>query len=180
MSFGMDTTDGFGLPDPVEIALPKGCIACRGKIDRIDRRPAAHEWEVWDYKTGSTWGFTGSDYTAGGTQLQHALYAIAAEKFLRRSADPKAKVVATGYLFPTEKGRGEVFRRDPRRIKEALMVIDVILDLIREGIFLGREDQCRFCDYLEICGSGVRDRRKALESANDPAMQRVVEVLGHA
>lgn len=180
VSFGLGEVEGIALADPVAIALPGGTIHCRGKIDRMDRRPAAHEWEVWDYKTGSAWDYASSDYTAGGKQLQHAIYALAAQETLRRFADPKAKVVTSGYLFPTEKGRGEVFRRNPARVHEALTVIDGILDLIRDGIFVGREDKCKFCEYTALCGGAVKDRRKALEGAGDPSLARLQQVLDHA
>jgi RecB family exonuclease len=178
VSFGLEDAEGNSLRDPVEIALPGGAIRCRGKIDRMDRRPVAHEWEVWDYKTGSSWGYRARDYTAGGRQLQHAIYALAATAILQ-GVDPQAKVVASGYLFPTEKGRGEVFRRDPSRLPEALLVMDAILDLIRDGVFLPREEKCRFCDYVPLCGSGVRARRIVLEEAGDPSTIRLKEVLDH-
>lgn len=178
VSFGRDEAEGIPLRDPVEIALPGGAIQYRGMIDRIDRRPAAHEWEVWDYKTGSSRGYARGAYTAGGRQLQHALYALAAKAVLRGS-DPEAQVVVSGYLFPTEKGRGESFPRDPARVHEALAVIDAILNLIRDGVFVGLEEKCRFCDYAALCGAAVKDRRKALERAGDPSLARLQEVLDH-
>jgi RecB family exonuclease len=164
----------------VEIPLPGGPISCRGKIDRIDRRPAAHEWEVWDYKTGTSRYFGTNDYTAGGTQLQHAIYALAAEQFLRQSVDPQATVVGSGYLFPTERGRGEEFRRDPARIPEALAVMDRILDLIRDGMFVGRGERCKYCDYAALCGTGAKARWKALQGVGDPGVGRLIEVLDYA
>jgi RecB family exonuclease len=180
VSFGLKATEGIGLLDPVEIHLHGGPISCRGKIDRIDRRPAAHEWEVWDYKTGTSRYFAANNYTAGGTQLQHAIYALAAEQFLRQTADPQATVVGSGYLFPTERGRGEAFRRDPARTPEAREVIGRILDLIRDGMFVGRGERCTFCDYAALCGSGAKARWKTLEGAGDPGVGRLAEVRDHA
>ena len=94
--------------------------------------------------------------------------------------DAQATVAASGYLFPTEKGRGEVFTRDPARIPEALVVIDAILDLIRDGVFLGLEGKCGLCDYAAPCGAAVKERRQALEGMDDPSLKRVNEVLSHA
>jgi hypothetical protein len=88
-------------------------------------------------------------------------------------------VVVSGYLFPTEKGGGEFFRRDPGRVPEALTVITAILDLIRDGVFVPLEDKCRFCDFAPLCGSGVKARRQALEAASDPSLARLQEVLDH-
>jgi len=73
----------------------------------------------------------------------------------------------------------EEFRRNPARLQEALAVIDAILDLIRDGVFVGREEKCKFCDYAPPCGEAVKDRRKALEGAGDPSMKRLSEVLDH-
>ena len=180
VSFGLKEAGASALSNPVEIPLPGGPISCRGKIDRIDRRPATHEWEVWDYKTGTSRYFGANDYTAGGTQLQHAIYALAAEQFLRQSVDPQATVVGSGYLFPTERGGGEEFRRDPARVPEALAVMDRILDLIRDGMFVGRAERCKYCDYAALCGTGAKARWKALQGVGDPGVGRLIEVLDHA
>ena len=53
------------------------------RIDRVDRC-GKNEYEVWDYKTGSKWGFRDEGYLNRGRHLQHALYAVAAEIILRR------------------------------------------------------------------------------------------------
>jgi len=80
-------------------------LSTSGRIDRIDRS-AEHEYEVWDYKTGSSYGYKEEGYLDRGRQLQHALYAEAAEIILKRDRDKKAKVVRSGYFFPGAKGEG--------------------------------------------------------------------------
>jgi ATP-dependent helicase/DNAse subunit B len=179
VGFGMADAKGIGTPTPVEIRLPGGTIALRGKIDRIDRLPRAHAWEVWDYKTGQSKTYRPTQYTDGGTQLQHALYARVAETLLRQSVDPKASVVGSGYLFPTERGGGVAIRRDPKRADEALAVVAQICDGIRDGIFLVADAWCDYCDYAPVCGRWGAARGKALKDAGDPAAARLSEVWDH-
>lgn len=179
VGFGMEGAEGIGTTTPVEIRLPGGTIALRGKIDRIDRLSRAHAWEVWDYKTGQSKTYLRTQYTNGGTQLQHALYAKVAETLLRQSVDPKATVVGSGYLFPTERGGGAAIRRDPARADEALAVVAQICDGIRDGIFLVADAWCDYCDYAPVCGSRGAARWKALEGAGDPAAARMTEVWSH-
>jgi RecB family exonuclease len=179
VAFGLEPAGDLGTPTPITITLPGGTIALRGKIDRIDQLPQPHAWEVWDYKTGSARSYARQAYTDGGTHFQHALYAVVAQQLLRRSVDPQATVVGSGYLFPTEKGTGEAIRRDPARAPEALAVLDQILDLIRDGVFLGTEAWCESCDYAPVCGRWGAARWKALEAAGDPAALRLNEVWDH-
>ncbi len=180
VAFGLDEADGIGTKEPIEIALPVGRIGIRGKIDRLDRLPQTHAWEVWDYKTGRVKEFRGPVYTSGGTQLQHALYALAARALLRRTVDPAARIAGSGYLFPTEGGEGEAIRRDPGRTDEALAVVGRILDGIRDGIFLGSGDGCGYCDYAPVCRGSGKARWKHLETKGDPAAARLSEVWNHA
>ena len=113
----------FGIPqkgiespstkEPVEIALKGGKkFRLRGRIDRVDRSKAG-EFEIWDYKTGSTWGYKEQEYVKQGRHLQPALYAAAAEVLLQEGKGKKAKVARSGYYFPTAKGNGLRIVRSP-------------------------------------------------------------------
>ena len=74
---------GQGLVEPVKIYLGDGSwFFLRGKIDRIDRAGEG-VYHVWDYKTGRTYGFDEHRHFRGGRQIQHALYAIAAEQIIK-------------------------------------------------------------------------------------------------
>jgi ATP-dependent helicase/nuclease subunit B len=180
VAFGLKDAEGIGTPAAVPLQVSGEVISLRGKIDRIDRLPQPHAWEVWDYKTGRSRDYLHTQYTARGTQLQHALYARVAEALLRRSVDPSATVIGSGYLFPTERGGGEAIRRDPARSHEALAVIAQILDGIRDGIFLVTDARCDYCDYVPVCGGWGAARWKALQDAGDPAAARLHEVWSHA
>ena len=125
----------------------------RGVIDRIDRG-ADGEFVVWDYKTGSTYGYHDHGYLKQGRQVQHALYAMAAEEILRQSGEKDPQVRWAGYYFPTERGEGKRILRDQRDRHQVRETLGHLFDLLREGVFPAAEDgnSCRYCDYREVCG----------------------------
>jgi len=156
LSFGISREAGgnASTEEPVAIRLKgAGDFRLRGKIDRIDQAKE-HQYEVWDYKTGSTWGYSEESCLNRGKQLQHALYAIVAETLLRKSVDKKAKVVRSGYSFPTPKGNGTRYGWNEVPEEELSEVLGNLFQLLREGMFPATYDgdMCKFCDYPKICG----------------------------
>lgn len=156
---------GCGLADPVEIKLADGSVFwLRGKIDRIDRLEAGI-YGVWDYKTGGTYGYNDNQYLCRGRQVQHALYAIAAEHILSGTVPGEfPRVEISGYYFPTEKGEGQrVIRvqKDRTRLSEALTHL---FDMLASGTFIAADDdeKCKFCDYQQVC-----DQSRALERSKE-------------
>ncbi len=180
ISFGMKDDAGGSSPEPVEVALPGGkSVLLRGRIDRIDRLAQPGAWAVWDYKTGKAKDFKSAGYTAGGSQLQHVLYACAAEQILRRLGEKNPRVVVSGYLFPTERSDGNVcVPRDARRRGEGLAVVNDLLDAMASGIFLATGDGCRYCDWAAACSADEAERWKLLTAAGDEsaaAMEKIYE-----
>lgn len=172
----------FTAPDgeAMEIELPGGIrFKLKGFIDRIDRI-GPHVYRIIDYKTGSPNKYKPSEYFSGGTQLQHALYAVAAEQWLRESGlDPVAEVVEADYYFPTERGRGEYVRRLQNRRGELSAVVTSMLEAIDRGLFVPANDTrtCRYCDYQAACGSHVELMKEKRESsANRDILSRLMEV----
>jgi len=158
LSFGAGAESGCGtlMKDPVEISLPGGKrFKLRGRIDRVDQT-AEHEYEVWDYKTGSTYGYKEEGYLDRGRQLQHALYAQAAEIILKRDLDKKAKVVRSGYFFPGAKGEGlRILRvQDKKKTAELYEVLNDLFEMLRNGLFpySPDKDPCSYCYFRKICG----------------------------
>lgn len=145
------------LREPLKIELENGQeIAVRGLIDRIDRR-GDHEYEVWDYKTGSTYGYMDNEFFSGGKVIQHALYAIAAEEILKLTKkDNNPSVKQSGYFFPTDKGTGRRFLkpRDDEKLKQLLITV---FNIINSGIFIpsDKKDSCTYCDYKTVCSPDV-------------------------
>ena len=157
--FGIDNPQiiakaGAGLPAPVEIEIEPGvAFKLRGIIDRIDQVLGdSPRYGVWDYKTGSTYGYQDNQYLNKGRQLQHALYAIAAEKILEQAGLSSPVVSEGGYIFPTQKGEGITYSRDQRKRQQLLSALSRMFKLLSSGTFcVTEEDRCKFCDYQELC-----------------------------
>lgn len=144
---------GLGREDPVPLPLPGGgFIRLRGRIDRIDWLPETGVYQVWDYKTGSTYGRSRNRPLQKGRQLQPFLYALAAEAILAER-DGGARVTHTGYLFPTAKGEGKILPLNRDLCSQALQAVDLMLGLASAGAFAPAEDAnvCTFCDYGSVC-----------------------------
>ncbi|MGQ9711534.1 MAG: PD-(D/E)XK nuclease family protein [Desulfotomaculales bacterium] len=172
---------GLGLPGPVTLHLPDGSsVKLRGKIDRLDETD--HGYLVLDYKTGSHKTFREEDYVRRGRQLQHALYAIAAEEILRREGKAAAVVPEAGYYFATEKGDGWRVLRSQANRAEALRAAKLLFDLLRNGTFVVAEDgdACVFCDYGVVCGKDVAlaGIRAKLEAGANPLLEVLKEAAG--
>jgi len=186
LSFGAGAESGCGtlIKDPVEIFLPGGRgFQLRGRIDRIDRS-AEHEYEVWDYKTGSSYGYKEEGYLDRGRQLQHALYAQAAEIILKRDLDKKAKVVRSGYFFPGAKGEGlRIVRvQDKKKKAELHEVLNDLFEMLRNGLFpySPDKDPCGFCDFKKICGGAeTAVPRSADKLAGDAKMDPLKRLKEH-
>lgn len=154
------TERSFGLEGEKPVALvfkDGGKILVKGRIDRIDKA-GEHEYHVWDYKTGSVYAYSHRGYIKGGEQMQHVIYSEAAARIIKEILDEKAVVTRSGYLFPSEKGaRGGkdlIFARDAREKHRWIGALTLILDIISEGsFFMAKNDYCRFCDLIEICGN---------------------------
>lgn len=149
----------FGAAEGVEVLLsPQVAFRLRGRIDRVDQIEGSDDYEVWDYKTGSTWGYDSSDLLAGGRNLQWALYSHALPRLLG-----SGKVRRAGYFFPSDRGSGQRFAQEPPAADLLAGVLQPLFGLAREGFFpaLHKGDDngggpCRFCDYRRICADEAR------------------------
>lgn len=178
ISFGFgDSKDA----DPIEIRLPGGkSIRLRGRIDRIDRLANRGAWAVWDYKTGRSTNYESGQYTAGGSQLQHILYACAAEQILAKLGEKNPVVAVSGYLFTTDRADENVcVSRDAARRSEGLTVVKELLDAMAEGVFLGTGENCNYCDWGLCCHPDEQDRWEKLSTLNDEAANFIQKVQQH-
>ena len=141
---------------PVRICIGKDrYIHLAGKVDRVDKA-GENSYHVWDYKSGSAYPYNKEDYIAGGKQLQHILYAKVVEEVLKKD-NPSSKVTKCGYILPTEKGmgsgKGYIFERDPSETDRWQEAINIILDLISEGLFIvSDEENPPYLDDADIYG----------------------------
>ncbi len=182
VAFG-GATEGeeLGRREPVTIDLGDGLrFKLRGRIDRIDRL-ADGTYEVVDYKTGSAFLPGGLDATfAGGRQLQHALYALAAAELLR-DRDGQARVVGS-YYFPTTRGRRERQVRPASTQAQAATVLRELFDLLAAGAFVHspHDEDCRFCEFGRACGPRATERANAkIDNADNDALETYRRLSAH-
>jgi ATP-dependent helicase/nuclease subunit B len=185
LSFGMPQKgiEAPSVEEPVEIELKGGKrFRLRGRIDRVDCSKE-EEFEIWDYKTGSTREYKEQEYVKQGRQLQHALYAAAAEVLLQKSRRKKVKVVRSGYYFPTSKGSGLRIARNPAIRDELFDVLADLFELLQKGTFptANDRDSCSYCNYGEVCGgpdAAVAAAKKKMEA--DDKLKAFKRLKGYA
>lgn len=163
-SFGMKDrgkSSVEGSKDPVWIRIDgTSGFYSRGVIDRVDRRSDG-DYEVWDYKTGSTFSMKKGNGLNRGRLVQYAIYALAVEELLKR-AGQNGRVKYSGYFFPGPKGNGKRYIRDLNN-EQLSQVLTNLFDLLKSGAFpcSTDEEDCRFCEYAYLCGKdsdGVEEK----------------------
>lgn len=159
VSFGMGQTGALDVPDAVELRLGEGVVfSLRGAIDRVDRTDEGYE--VWDYKTGSAYGFDEHELLSGGRRLQWALYAYALEDILRLKGI-EGQVRQSGYFFTSDREHGFRLSEAPPERRELGRQLKPLLDLAGMGAFLHvqKSNSCTFCDYAEICAPERKEKK---------------------
>jgi ATP-dependent helicase/nuclease subunit B len=179
---GATEGEALGRREPITIDLGDGLrFKLRGRIDRLDKL-ADGTYEAVDYKTGSAFLPGGLDATfAGGRQLQHALYALAAVELLR-GTDPQAAVVGS-YYFPTRRGtRARQVRPASTQAKAADVLRD-LFDLLAAGAFVHTPDEdedCRFCDFSRACGRKAAERAQVkIDQADNAVLEAYRKLNAH-
>lgn len=171
VNFGFTGDEGEGIPESVVVEIEPGkAFRLHGRIDRIDRLSENH-FRVIDYKTGSYSPFEAVKEFGKGRYLQHALYALAAEKILEGKGVARTpRVTTSGYSFPTARGDGReiLFERiDRARLAELLSDLFVFLE---KGLFIVNprdKRKCDYCDYKVLCGRGVLERAEEKRETNE-------------
>jgi hypothetical protein len=154
MQFGLGGVDkeASGITDPVKIEIGKTSFLLRGRIDRVDEIEK-HEYRVVDYKTGGAFGFKSNAYFEKGKNLQHCLYARAAEAILREKMDKTARVVEGAYYFPTRKGKAQFLHRPQNRAADVNSLLNTLFDIIKNGAFAPSKKECFLCSDYGLCDS---------------------------
>ena len=150
---------GYNNEEPVRISIGNNThIYIKGKIDRVDMdKDLSDTFHVWDYKTGSLYGYEEGGYVNKGKQIQHVLYAKVVEELLKNK-NPNYRVSKCGYIFPTQKGRdsgkGCILARNPYEDEKWQEALSCILDLIANGIFIySEEENPPYIDDEDIYGT---------------------------
>ncbi len=153
--------DAHGTPldtaEPVALRLPNGAtMRARGRIDRVDRVGEACQqtFAVWDYKTGGTTRFERADPFRQGRVVQNILSLLLTEARLKAELSPDARVERFGYFFPGVRAHGERIAWTPGELAAGGDVLARLCEIAASGCFLATNnaDDCRYCDYVPICG----------------------------
>ena len=184
VALGLESVAG-GNPlddkEPSTVSLPNGkSIRARGWIDRVDETSAGR-YAIWDYKTGSGYGYDRVDPFRQGRRVQSVLYLRMIEAAVRTKLDPNAIVERFGYFFPGIRAHGLRIDWDAHTLSAGLEVLERICNSIEAGAFLATDDSddCRFCDYSSICHNvdQVTGHSKALLDRNDLALLKHFQEL---
>ncbi len=139
----------FGMADdPTAIDAGGRPARVRGYIDRLDDHGA--ELRVVDYKTGTDFRYgRKSGIYDGGRRVQHVIYTLAAAAVLDRT------VSGMEYHFPTRRGENRVRAFETEALSTGGLLVATLLEGVAAGRFPATDDatnDCRFCDYGEVCG----------------------------
>jgi ATP-dependent helicase/nuclease subunit B len=151
-----EATKPPGGPQAVRIPLGKGeRFLLSGRIDRVDEE-SPDAYQVWDYKTGSSWDTADPERGRGGRRLQDALYAQALEGLLERAGRP-GRVTRSGYFYPGRRGEGERFDA-PLDVGAARETLTALFDLLAGGAFphAPTKEDCSICEFGKVCGGVER------------------------
>jgi ATP-dependent helicase/nuclease subunit B len=182
--------DGKGTdiddPEPVAVDLPGGgaSIRTRGRVDRIDRIGSGGGWAIWDYKTGSSYGYDPADPFREGRKVQPWLYLRIVEARLRGAVSPAEAVRSFGYFFPGPRSAGERIGWDADRIDKGGHVVARLCRLISTGAFASTTDEndCTYCDYLPLCGDvkSLAEGSRGKVLSDDPLLKPLRELRGES
>ncbi len=186
-AIGVEPADAgtpFDCREPVTVTLAAGeTIRLRGRIDRIDVRDdgtGTAAYALWDYKSGSSFGFPAigaEDPFDCGRKLQHGLYVVMLHQ---RLADPGCEVAGGrverfGYFFPSRAGKGRRLEWTSEQLEACTTLVRQLAEIVRHGAFLPTSNaaDCTHCDFATVCGDPSRVTRGAagMLAASEPLGQ---------
>lgn len=147
---------------PIPVLLPSGGkIRLRGRVDRIDRigKAESQAYGIWDYKTGSSWGYDQNEPFQQGRKVQPFLYLTIVAHRLREQVSADAHVAFFGFFFPGTRTFGRRIRWTAKQLEEGREIVASLCEMIAHGAFLSTNDHeadCPYCDYLSVCGDLVQ------------------------
>ncbi len=132
-------------------------LRLRGRVDRVDVSSDGKSYRVIDYKTGSSNGFLKSGGYYGGRKIQLPLYLWAT-----RDRFPSRRGIMGVYDFITAKGGYKKFlfrEEDPEKMESTLRnILGTVAHGVAEGSFPSAANECEFCDFKALCGTGMKAR----------------------
>jgi ATP-dependent helicase/nuclease subunit B len=156
IGLGDEPVSQVDLSEPVELKLGDGrSLRVSGRIDRIDCDPKdGNLFSIWDYKSGSDYGYNQADPFQQGRKLQPFLYVGMLRHRLRKVVGKQAAVGYFGYFFPSPRMNGKRIQWTGQQLASGDQILTQICDLLSSGVFLATNhaNDCNYCEYQEICG----------------------------
>lgn len=169
------------LEEPFQLDLGEGVILpLFGKIDRVDE-VAPHVYRVMDYKTGSSRKYSENESFKAGQQLQHALYALAVEQWLRlEGIDPSGRVQESSYFFPTVRSNRDEVVYVQNKSEQVRKLVQQLTSVIDKGVFVPTDnpDTCKWCDFAAVCNgqAAAQGKEKRELATNRDLLTNLEEV----
>ncbi|MDX1930004.1 MAG: PD-(D/E)XK nuclease family protein [Pirellulaceae bacterium] len=165
--------------EPVALKLNDGrVLRVGGRIDRIDRLESSgsERYAIWDYKSGSDWGFDQADPFRGGRKLQPYLYLGMLRHRISAVSGNRDAVASFGYFFPSAKTEGRRIQWTVGDLRSGDAVLSHISDLIQRGAFIAtsESEDCNYCDYKSVCGDPKQVTLQAKTKATEPCNQQLL------
>ena len=154
----------FGEPAPVELPAGGRSLYLRGRIDRID--VSGQRSLVRDLKTGRAYPRIGKEADPHPTlDTQIAVYGLVVRLLAEEWEIPKRIAAAYAY-FGRSGGVERSFREDFQEALEpaARTWLDLAVRLLEDRLFprTPNPDDCKYCEFRPVCGSGVYERAAVL------------------
>jgi ATP-dependent helicase/nuclease subunit B len=142
---------------PIPLTLSNGrIIRLGGRLDRVDKlmSSGSERYAIWDYKSGSSYGFDQAKPFNQGRKLQPYLYVGMLRHRLAALGGGTDAVDSFGYFFPSPQTDGLRLRWTRAELRSGDDILKQMCDLIAGGIFVPTTDtaDCTYCDYLSVCG----------------------------
>jgi ATP-dependent helicase/nuclease subunit B len=151
-----DPVSNLDCREPIALGLKNGeLIRVGGRIDRVDRLAidGSESYAIWDYKSGSDWGFSQDDPFQKGRKLQSFLYVSMLRHRLAATGGNKDAATSFGYFFPNAKTQGKRIQWMAGELKQGDQILQNICTMIQQGAFPATTEpkDCKFCDYNAVC-----------------------------
>lgn len=179
IGLGDSPTSSLDCPDPIELTLSDGRrLYVGGRIDRVDRfhSQGSERYIIWDYKSGSDFGFSQDDPFRQGRKLQPYLYVGMLRHRIAALGGDADAVDCFGYFFPTPSTDGLRLRWTRGDLRGGDEILRHICDAIEQGVFIATSDEadCTYCDYRSVCGDpqtiAEETQAKASEASNEAVL----------
>lgn len=159
---------------PVQLTLNDGRILrVTGRIDRVDRlkRDGSERYAIWDYKSGSDYGYKKQDPFGQGRLLQPFLYVSVLRHRLSAIGREADAVESFGYFFPNPRKEGLRVQWTRGELRGGDAILQNICDAITAGVFPATTDRfdCTYCEYTTVCGDPSFVASEAVRKTRHPS-----------